>query len=71
MFSEPNKFTFLDVTSNQVWVGDLWRVNENITYDGETFQMEKGIIYLGTYFFLSDERVEHIRDAYTVIALLA
>jgi len=44
---------------------------KNVTYDGENFETATFQTLFGTFFFLSNTRVEHVREVNNVLQLLS
>ena len=58
--SGENEFFFVDISWNPAWISE----NKNIIYhnttrDGLIYRIEKDERLFGTFFFLSNTRVEH------------
>ena len=53
-----------------VWYRGAAVINTELTsYDGVTYFYEKRRILSSSYYFLKDERLEHSRSVYTLLAL--
>ena len=59
------KYQFIDFIAKPVWIG-AERINErNVTYDGESYNIENLNTLLGVYYFYHGEKREHLRIAMT------
>ena len=54
-----------------IWSSKLYTAYHNTSYDGIHYQIESYDIMSGTYFFLSNERYEHLRKVYNVVNLIS
>ena len=63
---------YIDLTSNDVWVGKVFKTNILTTRDnGKTWDTEEKTVLFGAYFFLSTEVVNHQRNVYNIVNLLS
>ena len=66
----PGEFDFLNIDVGPVWTSTSYKYHHNTSYDGINYKEEKHNILFGTYFFLSNVRVDHHRFAFKFIDLL-
>ena len=67
----PYEFTFLSLDVMPSWIGDASKKVYNMSSDGITYAEEECEIYYGTYFFLSDNKVEHQRTLQTIVNVMS
>ena len=72
IFKLASYFSFIDVAKDTVWDGGKFFNEQLVSRDGgKTYILERNQILFGCFFFLSDERMAHSRDAYNILKLLA
>lgn len=56
---------------NPAWIGPSVNWTKEITFDGVSYKNETNLVIFGTYFFLSDDMLEHSRQVYTIIQVIS
>jgi len=60
-------YKFLNADRGQSWSAKSYIRGHNISLDGEHYFKEENTIYFGSYFFLSDIRIEHSRQLFNIV----
>lgn len=72
VWTRPMTTTFLDFVKDPVWTGIKKTNHRNTTFDGVNYYPDYEYqILFGSYFFLSDDRVDHLLEAYNIVMILA
>ena len=71
MWKPEKVYKFLSMSKDPLWVGKPSYSTLNMTLDGTNFHQETRQTLYGSYFFVSNERVEHSRKVYSIVDLLA
>jgi hypothetical protein len=69
-FESEEQFSFLDLVMGPVWIGKKMMNSENVSYQkGPQKIIEKHILF-GSFYFLSNDRILHQRQVYTILNML-
>jgi hypothetical protein len=69
-FESEDQYSFLDVVMGPVWIGKKMVNSEMVSYqNGPQKRVEKHLL-LGTFYFLSNDRILHQRQVYTILNML-
>ena len=64
---KENELNFIDFQRYTQWVSEEYRWNTTVSRDnGQTYNSEVLDLYFGCYYFLSEERVEHVKVLYGI-----
>ena len=71
-YQDIGHYHFIDIYQKPIWYGEQyieWQTNSND--GGENYANEERHVFMGTYFFLSKESIEHRRTAYNIMNLFS
>ena len=69
-FAGEEKYSFLDVTVGPGFIGRKMIDSGNTTYQNGPIKIIERHIILGTFHFISNERILHQRQVYTILNML-
>ena len=61
----------MSLNKDNPWVGNVYKENRKVTYDGINYEKEATQLLWGSYYFLDDKRVEHYREVETILGVLS
>ena len=64
-------YKFFDIVQISPWIGSIYKANYNMTYDLKNYEVNFRSVIFGSYFFLSDDRIEHQRTVFTMQDVMA
>ena len=71
LFLRNNYFEFLSVLKEAPWTSSTYVRVHSTTTNGKDYYLESNQIYFGTYFFLSEIKLEHERKLQNVMDLIS
>ena len=71
VLTPKNNFNFTDIDINPIWVANVIERKQNVSTDGYNYDYETDFLYFGSYYFVSGQMVEHSRQLYNLLDLLA